>query len=528
MTARQARRVAVKYGASLIALNIAAAVQVIFVVALLARSETATVGSILTDPAFSAFRWIVPLGITVGALAGIVLILPTLRWFAHEDIPTVEQSKRATRIPLHHTASHLALWLAFGFSMAALTHDAEHDVTVLIVIGTVFGAVTTAGTGYLLTERSLRPVTVLASTGTPARRELSVLARLILTWLVCTAIPVAAITLIVIVHSTGKPVAIPAPIELPILIVSAIALGTGLRGTILVARSVSEPVREVSQGMTEIEKGRTDVAVPVYDSSEIGNLQRGFNSMSRGLTERERLRDLFGRHVGTQVASRALEQSDFPRGDVQYAAVLFIDLVGSTAFAVDHPPERVAEVLNEFLAIVVDTVDDNLGFINKFEGDAALAVFGAPQPIDNPAAAALKAARRLRLALGSLDTRNSAENPAGSAPATSGHSAGSAPATPGHSAGSAPMDFGIGVAAGDVFAGDIGALQRYEYTVIGEPVNCAARLSDLAKLAPGRVLVSSRLVDDAGADEARHWQSTGPVELRGYQTPVEVSAVSDA
>ncbi|OZE98220.1 adenylate/guanylate cyclase domain-containing protein [Rhodococcoides fascians] len=521
MTARQARRVAVKYGASLIALNIAAAVQVIFVVALLARSETATVGSILTDPAFSAFRWIVPLGITVGALAGIVLILPTLRWFAREDIPTVEQSKRATRIPLHHTASHLALWLAFGFSMAALTHDAEHDVTVLIVIGTVFGAVTTAGTGYLLTERSLRPVTVLASTGTPARRELSVLARLILTWLVCTAIPVAAITLIVIVHSTGKPIAIPAPIELPILIVSAIALGTGLRGTILVARSVSEPVREVSQGMTEIEKGRTDVAVPVYDSSEIGSLQRGFNSMSRGLTERERLRDLFGRHVGTQVASRALEQSDFPRGDVQYAAVLFIDLVGSTAFAVDHPPERVAEVLNEFLAIVVDTVDDNLGFINKFEGDAALAVFGAPQPIDNPAAAALKAARRLRLALGSLDTRTTPGHSAG-------NPAGSAPATPGHSAGSAPMDFGIGVAAGDVFAGDIGALQRYEYTVIGEPVNCAARLSDLAKLAPGRVLVSSRLVDDAGADEARHWQSTGPVELRGYQAPVEVSAVSSA
>ncbi len=229
----------------------------------------------------------------------------------------------------------------------------------------------------------------------------------------------------------------------------------------------------------------------MYDSSEIGDLQRGFNAMSTGLTERERLRDLFGRHVGTQVASRALEQSDFPRGDVQYAAVLFIDLVGSTTFAVDHPPERIAEALNEFLAIVVDTVDANLGFINKFEGDAALAIFGAPQQIDDPAAGALRAARTLRVALRSLDS----------------------------------MDFGIGVAAGQVFAGDIGATQRYEYTVIGEPVNCAARLSDLAKSEPSRVLVAQHVVDSADADEAQRWRALDPVVLRGLTEATTIATV---
>lgn len=492
MTAQEARSIAVRYGLGLVVLNVFAAVQVTFVVALLARSETATVGSILTDPGFSAFRWMVPLGISTGAIAGALLIVPTLRWIASSRAPTAGQARRAVRIPLHHTASHLALWLGFGFALAFLTRGIERDITILVIVGTIFGAVTTAGTGYLLTERALRPVSVRASAALPrARRELSVLARLVITWVVCTAFPVSAITLIVIAHSTGTPVEIPAPIELPILIVSAIALGTGLRGTILVARSVSEPVGEVSSAMAEIESGNTEVEVPVYDSSEIGDLQRGFNAMSTGLTERERLRDLFGRHVGTQVASRALEQSDFPRGDVQYAAVLFIDLVGSTAFAVDHPPERVAEALNEFLAIVVDTVDANLGFINKFEGDAALAIFGAPQPIDDPAAGALRAARTLRVALRSLDS----------------------------------MDFGIGVAAGQVFAGDIGATQRYEYTVIGEPVNCAARLSDLAKSEPSRVLVAQQVVDSAGADEAQRWRALDPVILRGLSEATTIATV---
>ncbi|MBY6413511.1 adenylate/guanylate cyclase domain-containing protein [Rhodococcus sp. BP-252] len=489
----QVRRVAAHYGISLIVLNVVAAVQVGFVVALLARSESTSVAGVLTDPAYSAFRWIVPLGITTGAAAGVLLIVPTLRWVARGDVPTAGQSRHAVRTPLRHTISHLVMWLVFGFALALLTHDTDRDITVLIVVGTVFGAVTTAGTGYLLTERALRPVAALASATAPRTRpESSVLTRLIGTWLVCTAIPVAAITLIVVVHATGTPLKIEAPIELPILIVSAIALATGLRGTILVARSVSEPVREVSSAMTEIEDGRTDVAVPVYDASEIGTLQRGFNSMAAGLAERERLRDLFGRHVGAQVASRALEESDFPRGDVRYAAVLFIDLVGSTSFAVDHPPERVAEALNEFLAIVVETVDDNLGFINKFEGDAALAIFGAPQPIDDPATAALRAARDLRVALQVLDS----------------------------------MDFGIGVAAGQVFAGDIGAKTRYEYTVIGEPVNCAARLSDLAKTEPSRVLVAADLVDVAAADEAEQWHGTGHVTLRGLAAPTAVATLA--
>ncbi|EUA30315.1 adenylate and Guanylate cyclase catalytic domain protein [Mycobacterium xenopi 4042] len=97
-----------------------------------------------------------------------------------------------------------------------------------------------------------------------------------------------------------------------------------------------------------------------------------------GLIERDRLRDLFGRHVGVDVARRAVEEEASLTGDVVDVAILFIDLVGSTRLTASHRPDEVAQLLNKFFEIVVAEVDQRQGSINKFEGDAALAVFGAP------------------------------------------------------------------------------------------------------------------------------------------------------
>ena len=115
--------------------------------------------------------------------------------------------------------------------------------------------------------------------------------------------------------------------------------------------------------------------------------------MVAGLAERDRLRDLFGRHVGTDVALRAVSDADTLTGEVREAAVLFVDLVGSTQLAQNRSPAEVAEVLNHFFQIVVDAVDVRHGLINKFQGDAVLAVFGAPLPSAHPAADALATAR---------------------------------------------------------------------------------------------------------------------------------------
>ena len=171
-------------------------------------------------------------------------------------------------------------------------------------------------------------------------------------------------------------------------------------------------------------------------------------------------------------------------------AVLFVDITGSTQLAASRPAIEVVNLLNEFFAVVVEVVAAHRGFVNKFEGDAALAVFGAPIPLDAAAEHALTAAR-------SLADRLRAEVP--------------------------ECPFGIGVAAGPVVAGNIGTESRFEYTVIGDPVNEAARLTELAKSTAGSVLASASLVDGASVDEAQHWRCGDDVMLRGRSTATRMA-----
>src|SRR5439155_479110 len=116
----------------------------------------------------------------------------------------------------------------------------------------------------------------------------------------------------------------------------------------------AEPVSAVRRALGRVEEGDFDVDVEVDDASEIGLLQSGFNRMAAGLRERERLRDLFGRHVGEDVARAALDAGELALGgEVREVAVLFVDLAGSTAMAGKRPPEEVVSLLNRFFAVVV-------------------------------------------------------------------------------------------------------------------------------------------------------------------------------
>jgi adenylate cyclase len=314
--------------------------------------------------------------------------------------------------------------------------------------------------------------------------------RLLVTWSLYSAIPLVGIAVLVLgIH---VPWLIPsgAAITVPVLILAGVGIAAGFRGMTLAARSVADPLRDVTERMGHVGAGEYEIRTPVYDSSEIGILQAGFNEMVAGLAERERLRDLFGRHVGRDVALHALQQAGDFTGRVCHTGVVFIDLAGSTAIAATSPPDRVAAILNAFFRIVVGVIDQYGGYVNKFEGDAALAIFGAPLTLSNPCDQALGAARALRAAL-------TAE-----------------PGMP---------DFGIGVTYGLVFAGNIGVEDRYEYTVIGDPVNEAARLSDLAKAKPGRLLASAVTVAQSDPDEAAVWQTGEQVLLRGREQPTTLA-----
>jgi class 3 adenylate cyclase len=359
----------------------------------------------------------------------------------------------------------------------------------MIVVAVLFGGTSSISTGLLFAQRIYRPIVAAANKEFTSRETApGVVARLVMMWLVNSALPSLFIALLVVAHSYGWFVPTTASVVIPVVVITVVSLALGWRALILVARSISDPINDVVHAMAGVERGKLGQTVDVYEQSEIGRLQHGFNRMVAGLSERDRLRDLFGRHVGPDVARLAVE-ADAPASAARDVAILFIDLADSTRLAASRTPQEVADVLNAFFRIVVDAVDERHGLINKFQGDAALAVFGAPVQTEGAATAALETARALSADLKTLPS----------------------------------VDFGIGVSAGAVFAGNIGGENRYEYTVIGDPVNEAARLADTAKSMPGRTAASGAAICRADDAERRRWTNDGSVVLRGRTEATQIS-----
>jgi adenylate cyclase len=487
------RRVQRLLTATLIATNVIGALVVVGLAALLIPAPGMS-GDLVRVTAVAVPVYVVS-AVVVGALWGTRGALRTLRWAAEGRRPTEAERVASLRVPLRLTLMQAVLWGVATVVFAALAVLRQPAVALTVFLVVAFASVVVCAIAYLFGEFALRPYAARALDGTAPPRPISggVNLRMLLFWCLGTGVPVAGLVV------TAVPAWVRGDVSTTKLAVSVIALGLvvlcfGLLVTVFTARAVVNPITSVRDALGRVRAGDFDVAIPVYDSTELGLLQAGFNDMAAGLAERERMRDLFGRHVGHEVAVEAMRTSEAGTelgGSVRTVSVLFVDLVGSTALAASRPPEEVVGLLNRFFAVVVDEVDRHHGLVNKFVGDAALAVFGAPAPLGDHATCALAAGRAIarRLAL---------EVPDGPA--------------------------GIGVATGDAVAGNVGDPRRFEYTVIGDPVNEAARLTELAKNAPGRLLASWTAVEAAAAAEADRWRATEDVTLRGRSRPTTLAS----
>ncbi|AFM18442.1 family 3 adenylate cyclase [Mycolicibacterium chubuense NBB4] len=472
------RRLLTKYAAGLTSAYVLTLAEVVAIIASLGGRSVVTVGNLI------ALAVVGLVGTATVAIGAVLIIRPTMRWLSAGQLPTPAQVRTVAKLTRRQGAITLAPWLLTAAVLLPLNLDSGSDVIAVMGSAILFGIIATSSTGFLFTLRTLRPV--MAGVPTDAGRPPvpGIRSRLFLMWTVCTALPGLGIAVLLVLRYRHWLLAPSTPIELALLVLALVAVVLGLRAMIVVSMSISDPIHQVINAMADVEKGDIDRTVEVYEWSEIGRLQTGFNRMVAGLRERDRLRDLFGRHVGEEVARRAFEQASGQAGSLtgeeRDVAVLFIDLVGSTRLAVEHEPHEVADVLNDFFRIVVAGVDENHGLVNKFQGDAALAVFGAPLRVSCASSTALATARALAHELRRL-----------------------------------PVDFGIGVSAGPVFAGNIGAENRYEYTVVGDAVNEAARLADCAKEFDGRVLCSGPAFHRAGPAEREQWVHRGETTLRG-------------
>jgi adenylate cyclase len=413
-----------------------------------------------------------------------------LGWAVRGREPTLRDRELTLRFPVTQQLFVAGLWGLDAIFYLAVNMFFSAELALGVGITILLGGLVTVALGYLLCERLLRPIAALALTsGQPERPQLpGVAARTVLSWtlgagVVLFGLVLAGISALAFGNFTV------ARLSEVVIVLGTVGLLAGLVLMIGLADSLSDPIEALRTALERVEQGDFHRDVVVDDGSEIGLLQAGFNRMLAGLREREEIRDLFGRQVGEDVVRHALEHGVELGGEAREAAILFVDLEGSTRLAAERNPADVVAVLNRFFALVVEVVHDHDGWVNKFEGDAALCVFGAPLADGACAANALAAGRVLASRL----ARELSE-----------------------------IRAGIGITAGRVVAGNLGAARRFEYTVIGDPVNQAARLSDLAKSEAGGVLASAAALE-RGEAEASRWEITREVTLRGRREPTTIA-----
>lgn len=428
----------------------------------------------------------VGVAVFVGATWGTTGALRALRWAIDDREPTPEERVTALGVPWFLTRIQAGLWLGATvlFTLMSVLLQPERAITTALTLG--IASLVVSGIAFLFSEFALRPIAAKALSGEDRLRVrgLGVRRRMLLFWGLGTGAPVAGLVVTAILTMTRGDVS-RTKLAVVVLVLGGVVLCFGLLVTWLNARAVVAPILAVRDAMEEVEDGQLEAEVQVYDGTELGQLQAGFNQMVAGLRERENLRDLFGKHVGKEVAEAATLGDVELGGETRHVSVLFVDLVGSTTLATEREPAEVVELLNAFFGVVVEEVDRHKGLVNKFIGDAVLAVFGAPVELEDHPTRALAAAR-------AMAARLADEVP--------------------------DVEAGTGVATGEAVAGNVGEESRFEYTVIGDAVNAAARISDLAKEVDCRVLASWEAVEAADEDEAGHWQKHDSVTLRGHSS----------
>jgi class 3 adenylate cyclase len=278
-----------------------------------------------------------------------------------------------------------------------------------------------------------------------------------------------------------------------VIVAVLVAFTISLELTVLVTRSVLQPVDDLLKATKAVRRGDLDARVPITSGDEMGQLAGSFNEMMQGLSEREALREAFGAYVDPDVAQRVLEHGgELIEGQEREVTVMILDVWDFTEYAQGSSARETVTFLNELFGIAVPCVTEHGGHANKFLGDGLLAVFGAPERLDDHADRALAAAGDIA---SKLTSRFGDE-----------------------------ARFGMGLNSGPVVVGSVGGGGRLEFAVIGDAVNVAARVEHLTRETGDAVLLTEAtrcLLEDS----SRKLEPRGSFALKGVAEPVPIYAL---
>lgn len=285
------------------------------------------------------------------------------------------------------------------------------------------------------------------------------------------------------------------------VILATIVLLTSILIIWFFSQSISRPVRSLVSATKKIEEGNYAIELKIKSRDEIGLLTSSFVKMGKGLEEKERLKETFGRFVNKEIARRAASGELKLGGERRVATVFFSDIRSFTAISENMSPEDVVEFLNAYMTRMVDCVEATHGVVDKFIGDAIMAVWGAPISQGSPmrdADFAIRATLMMRHSLMEFNKdRGTPDKPI--------------------------LRIGCGINTGNVLAGQIGSSKRMEYTVIGDAVNTASRIEALNKPFGTDILISEntyKLLKDRVIVEPMQ-----PIKVKGKVAPLQIYAV---
>ncbi|HEY1358792.1 MAG TPA: adenylate/guanylate cyclase domain-containing protein [Thermoleophilaceae bacterium] len=462
-----------------------------FVVPLPVVGNTAHVNRVNAVAAVAYVIVAVPLGALIGARR----LFGLRRWLLEDRPATAQEQRTVLHAPLRLSLMQLAWWagaaVLFGFLNGRYSGTLGLRVAVMIAIT----GMVTAALAYFLTERIMRGTAARAlESGIPGRVIApGVTSRALLAWMVGTGLPVLGVVAVGVLVLAGDT----APrdqLGIAMVVLGGVGIVVGLLAVALAARATAAPVNSVRRALREVQKGEFDAHVPVYDATQIGQLQLGFNQMVDGLAERERIREAFGTYVDPDVAEHILEEGTKLEGEEVEVTLLFLDVRDFTSFAENTPAPEVVAAINRLFETVVPIIHEHGGRIDKFIGDGLLAVFGAPRRREDHADEALAVALEIAEAVKSDEAGE--------------------------------LEIGVGLNSGTVVAGNVGGAGRLEFSVIGDPVNVAARVEAATRQTGDEILIAERTKELLKHSDVHLVEREGAT-LKGKTEAVRLFAPSD-
>ena len=385
-------------------------------------------------------------------------------------------------------------WIAIPIAIfMTIYHGLPAYTGVIIFAGALVAVAYAAVLHFFASELFLRPILAHVHEYLPDDFDASTRG-VPLRWKLLGALPIINVITGVVV--SGLSTAETASLEdlgLDVIVAVLVAFTISFELTLLVTKSVLEPVGDLLRATERVTKGDLSTRVPVVSGDEMGTLAASFNEMVRGLAEREALREAFGSYVDPEVAERVLTEGELIEGEQVEATMLFVDICDFTAFAENASAREAVAQLNEFFGLVVPLVLETRGHANKFIGDGVLAVFGAPDRHADHANCALEAAVRITDA---VEQRYGND-----------------------------LRIAVGINSGPVMVGTVGGGGRLEFTVIGDPVNVAARVEEVTRDTGDTVLVTESTRALLSEDWRGRLEERGSQPLKGKSDPVALYAL---